>query len=74
MGERASVFAGCAYPGVRTGRRHQATCSCGWEGPHRRKLSLAIADQDEHVSPAEVEGFLSQIRAEAEQAEGKGSE
>lgn len=63
-GRRPSVVVGCAYPSIRTGRWHQATCSCGWEGPRRRKLALALRDQDEHVSPADVQTALEKVVAE----------
>lgn len=52
------VYVGCAFPSItiyprRKGDRkgkHQATCSCGWEGPRRRKLDQAVADRADHLA------------------------
>lgn len=56
-GER-SVYVGCSFPGVeviceisRKGK-HRAFCSCGWQGPRRRRSLRALEDERAHVAAA----------------------
>ena len=53
-GGRVGVQVGCSYRSLRvlprsSGRaRHQAVCSCGWEGPRRQRVEKARTDLEGH--------------------------
>lgn len=60
---RVGVAVGCSYRSVDIrpmggrGGRHQAVCSCGWEGPRRRHFEKAREDMEAHeldLIPAEA--------------------
>ena len=64
-----AVYVGCSLPSIRVYTvhdrkgKHQATCSCGWEGPRRRRPDSALDDLDVHQAKTDQPTDLAAVLA-----------